>query len=156
MTLILLMTICTYNRFIKQRLNFYTVIERCQGRASYCFNKKISSKYTRFLSNQKITVFLKIIFIIFRFFSRKQNKCLRLCYFSVFWFSIVSLKFQINDDFHFNFTLLQKCLKSFIPIFISSFYQFKPWTNSKISRYKLYNMGTTTQQKRFTFSTYKH
>ena len=25
------------------------------GRASYCFNKKVSSKYTRFLSHRKIT-----------------------------------------------------------------------------------------------------
>ena len=48
------------------------------------------------------------MFIISRFFSRKQNKCLRLCYFSVFWFSIISLKFQINHDFHSNYSLLQK------------------------------------------------
>ena len=31
---------------------------------------------------------------------------------AVFWFSIVSLKFQINDGFHFNFSLLQKCSKN--------------------------------------------
>ena len=35
-----------------------------------------------------------------------------LCHFSVFWFSIVSLKFQINDGFLFNFSLLQKCSKN--------------------------------------------
>ena len=46
-----------------------------------------------------------------------------------------------------------------IPIFISFFFiifrRYKPksWANSKIFRYKLHNMGTT-QQKRFTFSTY--
>ena len=41
-----------------------------------------SSKYTRFLSRQKIS--------LLGFFSRKQNKYLRLCYFSVFWFLTVS------------------------------------------------------------------
>ena len=68
--------------------------------------------YKIFITSENNSVFLIIIFIIFRFFSRKLNKCLRLCYFSVFWFSIVSLKFQINDGFHFNFSLLQKCLKN--------------------------------------------
>ena len=68
--------------------------------------------YKIFITSENNSVFLIIIFIIFRFFSRKQNKCLRLCYFSVFWFSIVSLKFQINDGFHFNFSLLQKCPKN--------------------------------------------
>ena len=29
-----------------------------------------------------------------------------------FWFLKVSLKFQINDGFHFNFSLLQKCSKN--------------------------------------------
>ena len=53
-----------------------------------------------------------MIFIIFRSFSRKQNKCLRLCYFSVSWLSIVSLKFQINDGFHYNFSVLQKFPKN--------------------------------------------
>ena len=65
-----------------------------------------------FITWENNSVFLIIIFIIFRYFSRKQNKCLRLCYFSVFWFSRVSLKFQINDGFHFNFSLLQKCPKN--------------------------------------------
>ena len=59
--------------------------------------------YKIFITSENNSVFLIIIFIIFRFFSRKQNKCLRLCYFSVLWFSIVSLKSQINDGFHFNF-----------------------------------------------------
>ena len=58
------------------------------------------------------SVFLIRIFIVFRFFSRKQNKCLRFCYFVVFRFSIGSLKFQINDGFNFNFSLLQKCPKN--------------------------------------------
>ena len=60
--------------------------------------------YKIFIPSENNSVFLIIIFIIFRSFSRKQNKCLRSCY-----FSIVSLKFQINDCFHFNFSLLQKC-----------------------------------------------
>ena len=68
--------------------------------------------YKIFITSENSSVFLIIVFIIFRFFSRKQNKCLRLCYFSVFWFSIVSLKFQINDGFYFNFSLLQKCPKN--------------------------------------------
>ena len=57
--------------------------------------------YKIFITSENNSAFLTIIFIIFRFFSRKQNKCLRF-----FWFSIVSLKFQINDGFHFNFSLL--------------------------------------------------
>ena len=65
-----------------------------------------------FITSENNSVFLIITFIIFRSFSRKQNKCLRLCYLSVFWFSIVSLKFQINDGFCFNFSLLQKCPKN--------------------------------------------
>ena len=65
-----------------------------------------------FITSENNSVFLIIIFIIFRFFSRKLNKCLRLCYFSVFWFLIVSLKFQINDGFHFNFSFLQKYPKN--------------------------------------------
>ena len=68
--------------------------------------------YKIFITSENNSVFLIIIFIIFRSFSRKQNKCLKLCYFSVFWFSIVSLKFQINNGFHFNFSLLQKCPKN--------------------------------------------
>ena len=68
--------------------------------------------YKIFITWENSSVFLIIVFIIFRFFSRKQNKCLRLCYFSVFWFSIVSLKFQINDGFYFNFSLLLKCPKN--------------------------------------------
>ena len=68
--------------------------------------------YKTFITSENESVFPIIIFIAFRFFSRNQNKCLRLCYFAVFWFSIVSLKFQINDGFHFNFSLLQKCLKN--------------------------------------------
>ena len=68
--------------------------------------------YKIFITSENNSVFLVIVFIIFRSFSRKQNKCLRLCYFSVFWFSIVFLKFQINDGFHFNFSLLQKCPKN--------------------------------------------
>ena len=59
--------------------------------------------YKVFITSENNSVFLVIIFITFRSFRRKQNKCLRLCYFSVFWFSIVSLKFQIYDGFHFNF-----------------------------------------------------
>ena len=62
-----------------------------------------------FITSENNSVFLVIIFIIFRSFSRKLNKCLRLCYFSVFWFLKLSLKFQINDGFHFNFLFLQKC-----------------------------------------------
>ena len=68
--------------------------------------------YKIFITSENNSVFLIIIFIIFRFFSRKLNKCLRLCYFSVFWFSIVSLKFQINDGFYFNFSFSQKCPKN--------------------------------------------
>ena len=68
--------------------------------------------YKIFITLENYSVFLIIIFIIFRSSSRKQNKCLRLCYFFVFWFSIVSLKFQINDGFHFNFSPSQKCLKN--------------------------------------------
>ena len=71
-----------------------------------------SKEYNIFIKLENNSVFLIITFIIFRSFSRKQNKCLRLCYFSVFWFSIVCLKFQINNGFHFNFLLLQKCLKN--------------------------------------------
>ena len=65
-----------------------------------------------FITSENNSVFLIITFIIFRSFSRKQNKCLRLCYLSVFWFSIVSLKSQINNGFCFNFLLLQKCPKN--------------------------------------------
>ena len=65
--------------------------------------------YKIFITSQNNSLLLIMIFIVFRFFSRKQNKCPRLCYFSIFWFSIVSLKFQINDGFHFNFSLLRKC-----------------------------------------------
>ena len=68
--------------------------------------------YKILITSENNSVFLIIIFIIFRSFSRKQNKCLRLCYFSVFWFLIVALKFQINKGFHFNFSLLQKCPKN--------------------------------------------
>ena len=68
--------------------------------------------YKILIISENNSVFLIVIFIIFRSFSRKQNKCLRLCYFTVFWFSIVSLKFQINNGFHFNFSLLQKCQKN--------------------------------------------
>ena len=68
--------------------------------------------YKIFITSENNSVFLIIIFIIFRFFSRKLNKCLRLCYFSVIWFLIVSLKFQINNGFHFNFSFLQKCPKN--------------------------------------------
>ena len=49
--------------------------------------------YKIFITLENNSVFVIIIFIIFRSFSRKQNKCPRLCYFSVFWFSIISLKF---------------------------------------------------------------
>ena len=44
-------------------------------RASVCSKKKISLKYTRFLSHRKITliIILIIIFIVFRFFNRKQK-----------------------------------------------------------------------------------
>ena len=65
-----------------------------------------------FITSENNCIFLIIIYIVFRIFSRKQNKCLRLCYFAVFWFSIVSFKLQINDGFHFNFSLLQKCQKN--------------------------------------------
>ena len=68
--------------------------------------------YKIFITSENNFVFLIIFFIIFRFSSRKQNKCLSLCYFTIFWFSVVSLKFQINDDFHFNFSILQKYLKN--------------------------------------------
>ena len=60
--------------------------------------------YKIFITSENNSVSPIIIFIVFRFSSRLQNKCLR--------FSIVSLKFQINDGFHFNFSLLQKCLKN--------------------------------------------
>ena len=36
----------------------------------------------------------------------------KLSYFSVFWFSIVCFRFQMNHGFHFNFSHLQKCLKN--------------------------------------------
>ena len=65
-----------------------------------------------FITWENKSVFLIIIFIVFKLFSKKQNKCLRLCYFAVFWFSTVSLKFQINDGFLFNFSFLQKCPKN--------------------------------------------
>ena len=39
------------------RKQFYTAIVRWQGSTSHCFNKKINSKYTRFLSHQRITPF---------------------------------------------------------------------------------------------------
>ena len=68
--------------------------------------------YKIFITSENSFVFLIIIFIIFRFFCRQQNKWLKLCYFSVFWFSIVSLKFQINDGFRFKLSLLQKCPKN--------------------------------------------
>ena len=68
--------------------------------------------YKIFITSQNNSFFLIIIFIIFKFFSRKLNKCLSLCYFSVSWFSIVSLKFQINNGIHFNFSLLQKSPKN--------------------------------------------
>ena len=66
--------------------------------------------YKIFITSENNFCFSLVIFI-FRFFSRKQNKCLRVCYFAVFWFLIVSLKFQINDGFHFNLSLLQTCPK---------------------------------------------
>ena len=62
--------------------------------------------YKIFITSKNNSVFLIIIFIIFRIFSRKQNMCLRLCYvcFLVFdsffkipnqrWFS-----FQFKNDF---------------------------------------------------------
>ena len=87
--------------------------------------------YKTFISLENNSVFLKIIFIIFRFFNRMQNKCLRLCYFSVFWFSIVSLKFQIIDGFHFNFLLLQKCFKN-------DFFQFRSF--NILSSYPAHNI----------------
>ena len=68
--------------------------------------------YKIFITSENNSVFLIIIFVVFTFFSRKQNKCLRLCYFSAFWFSLVFLKFQINDGFYFNFSLLQNCPKN--------------------------------------------
>ena len=74
-------------------------------------NFKVYKIYKIFITSENNSVFLIISFIIFRFFSRKKNEWLRLCYFSAFWFSIVSLKFQINDGFRFNFSLLQKCPK---------------------------------------------
>ena len=64
-----------------------------------------------FITLENNFIFLIIIFI-FRFFSRKQYKFLRLCYFAGFWFLVVSLKFLINNDFHFNFSLLQKFQKN--------------------------------------------
>ena len=68
--------------------------------------------YKIFITSENNPVFLIIIFIVFRFFSRKQSKYLKLCYVSVFWFSIVSLKFQIDNGFHFSFSLLQICPKN--------------------------------------------
>ena len=68
--------------------------------------------YKIFITSENNFVFLITLFIVFRFFSKKQNKCRSLCYFTVFWFSIVSLKFKINDGFHFNFPILQKCPKN--------------------------------------------
>ena len=59
-----------------------------------------------------ITFKVYITFFDFSFFSRKQTKYQRLCYLSLIWFSIVSLKFQIKDGSHFNFLLLQKYPKN--------------------------------------------
>ena len=66
-----------------------------QGRILHRFNKKIISKYTRFLPHRKITPF--------RFFDYLAESSS---------FLIVSLKLQINDGFHFNFSLLQICPKN--------------------------------------------
>ena len=82
------------------------------GESITLFQQEKFKVYKIFITLENNSVFLITIFIIFRFFSRKQNKCPGLCYFSVFWFLIVSLKFQINDGFHFNFSVLQKCPKS--------------------------------------------
>ena len=68
--------------------------------------------FTILFKSENNSVFHKIIFIIFMSFSRKQNKSLRLRYFSVFWFSVVSLKFQINVGFYFHFSLLKKSPKN--------------------------------------------
>ena len=73
------------------------------GESITLFQQEKFKVYKIFITLENNSVFLITIFIIFRFFSRKQNKCPRLCYFSVFWFFIVSLKFQINDGFHFIF-----------------------------------------------------
>ena len=102
-----MITICTYITGLLNRDNKFL----------YCNCKVTGEKnkfkvYKIFITSENNSIFLIIILIIFRSFSRKQNKCLRLCYFSVFWFSIVSLKVQINNGFHFNFSLLQKCLKN--------------------------------------------
>ena len=48
-----------------------------------------------------------------RFFSRRQIECLKLLYLTVSWFSLFPWKFQINNDFYFNFSNLQKYLKMF-------------------------------------------
>ena len=149
-----------------------------QGRILHRFNKKIISKYTRFLPHRKITPF--------RFFDYLAESSS---------FLIVSLKLQINDGFHFNFSLLQICPKNdffnletllschhilhitlhkkFVFLAVThikyknypNFYKFllllsgdvrlNPGPTQKISRYKLYHMETT-QQKRFTFSARKH
>ena len=86
--------------------NFYiTGLLNKDNKFLYCNYKVTRESITLFLQENKFkvykifktsesnSVFLMIIFIILRFFSRKLNKCLSLCYFSVFWFSIVSLKF---------------------------------------------------------------
>ena len=99
------------NLYIKGLLNRDDTLLYCNckvtGESITLFQQENKFKlYKTFITLENNSVFLIIIFIIFRFFSRKQNTCLRLCCFSFFWFSIVSHRF------HFSFLLLQKYPKN--------------------------------------------
>ena len=78
------------------------------------FQQENKFKVHKIFITSKINSVFLVIIVVFRFFSRKQkkNKNLRLCYFPFFLFSIVSLKFQFINGFHFNSSLLQKLSKT--------------------------------------------
>ena len=50
-----------------------------------------------------------MVLLIFRVFNRKRREHLKLCYLAIFLIVILLLKFQIKDEFPFNFTSLKKC-----------------------------------------------
>ena len=77
----------------------------------YFIKEKISPTYPKFLPQRIIEtfLFLVIILVIFRVFNRKRREYLKLCYLAIFLIVIFPLKFQIKDEFPFNFTSLQKC-----------------------------------------------
>ena len=80
-----------------------------------CINKFYQRKNKSNMSKTSITsdnnaFFLVIVLVIFRVFNRKRREHLKLCYLAIFPIVILLSKFQIKDEFHFNFTSLQKCL----------------------------------------------